>query len=92
MGEEEEDHLPEERLQPILSLPQEVWHRSRGFIVAAFVIVAALAWRDAIRRTVEAVWPGKNAQLVGVYVIAFMITIGAVLVSMVLGHNGTADL
>ena len=69
------------------SLPQEVWHRSRGFIVAALVIVAALAWRDAIRRTVETLWPKKSAQLIGVYVIAFMITIIAALVGMVLGHS-----
>jgi len=79
--------LPEEREKPILTLPQKVLNRSRSFIVAALVIVAALAWRDAVRKTVDTVWPEKHSQLVGVYIIAFLVTIVAVLVGLVLGHD-----
>ena len=87
-GDGDDDDFPKERLVPVMTIPQQVWTRSRGFIVGALVIVAALAWRDAIRGTVEMVWPNPASKQVGAYAMAILITFIAVLIALVMGHNG----
>ena len=52
---------------------------------AALVLVAALAWNEAIRETILKVF-GKDDSLVGLYVYALIATVVAVVVLLILAR------
>ena len=60
----------------------EVKERVTSYIVAAFGLVAGLAWNDAIRSLIEYLFPLSQNTLWAKFFYAFVITASVVLVGM----------
>lgn len=61
---------------------REVRERTIGYLVAALGLVAGLAWNDAIRALIEAIFPMAENTLVAKFVYAALITVAVVIVSV----------
>jgi len=61
------------------------------FILAAFGLVASLAWNEAIKSLVDALLPQKTSALVGKFVYAFLITFVIVFISRYLEKISTKE-
>ncbi len=70
-----------ENQQPI-SLRQEVRRQSVGYVMAAFGFVAGLAWNEAIKGAIEALFPLGTGGLVIKFVYAILVTLVLVFASI----------
>lgn len=61
---------------------QEVKDRTLGFIVAAFGIVAGLAWNEAIKALIEIIFPKTENTLIAKFIYATIVTVVLVIVSL----------
>lgn len=67
-------------------LQQEVRERTLGYIIAAFGLVAGLAWNDAIKALIEYLFPLKENTLSAKIIYAFLITLIVVVCTIYLNH------
>ena len=56
-------------------LRKETRDKIKGYIVAAFGLVAALAWNDAIKSLIEYVFPNKDNSILLKFIYAIVLTI-----------------
>lgn len=59
-------------------LQREVRERMSGYIMAALGLVAGLAWNDAIKSAIEAVFPAAGSGIAAKFVYAAVITVAIV--------------
>lgn len=57
------------------SVRKEVKEQTFGLILAAFGLVAGLAWNDAVKSLIEYLFPLNSATLVAKFAYAFLLTI-----------------
>lgn len=62
----------------------EVREKIIGYIVAAFSLVAGLAWNDAIKGLIEQIFPTKQNTIWAQFIYAILISVVVVVVSMYL--------
>lgn len=62
----------------------EIRERTLGYIVAAFGIVAGLAWNDAVKSLIEYVFPGDKNSLTVKFIYAVVVTVVVVVVTTML--------
>ena len=67
-------------------LRQEVRERTLGYVVAAFGLVAGLAWNDAIKALIEYLFPLQESTLSAKIIYAFLITLVVVICTMYLNR------
>ncbi|MFA6428426.1 MAG: DUF5654 family protein [Candidatus Buchananbacteria bacterium] len=71
-------------------LKQEVRKQTLGYIMAALGFVAGLAWNDAIKSIIEAIFPlGTN--WVAKLIYAILVTVLVVIISSILLKNNSQD-
>lgn len=64
-------------------IQKEIRKKIAGYIVGGFALVAGLAWNDAIKTFIEAVFPRGSANtILAKFIYAFLITVLVVIVSM----------
>ena len=66
-------------------LEQAIREKTFSYIVAAFGLVAGLAWNEAIKAFIEFVFPKAGNSLMAKFVYALVLTIVVVYVSVYLG-------
>jgi len=66
-----------------MKLTQEFKRQITTLIFGAFSLVAALAWNDAIKATIDALWPISQNSLPAKFIYALIITIIVVVVSVI---------
>lgn len=62
----------------------EVKEKLVGYIVAAFGLVAGLAWNEAIKALIEKLFPVDNSGLLAKFIYAILISLFVVIISMYL--------
>lgn len=62
-------------------LNREFRQRTSGYIIAAFGLVAGLAWNDAIQSLISQLFPLANDSVLAKFIYAVIITIVVVIVS-----------
>ena len=67
-------------------LQQEVRERTLGYVIAAFGLVAGLAWNDAVKALIEYLFPLKESTLSAKIIYALLITLIVVACTMYLNH------
>lgn len=73
-------------------LKKEIRKQVFGYIVAAFSLVAGLAWNDAVKSLIEYFLPPSNGTLLAKFVYAVVITTIVVFASyIILRHNEKSD-
>lgn len=65
-------------------LRQEIQHQAVAYIVAAFSLVAGLAWNDAIKALIEYFFPKTENSLKAQFIYAGILTLILVIVSVYL--------
>jgi len=65
-------------------IAKEIKEKTIGYIITALGIVAGLAWNDAIKTTIEYVFPLDSNSVVAKILYALLVTILIVLVSVYL--------
>ena len=65
---------------------QEVRERTLGYIIAAFGLVAGLAWNDAIKALIEYLFPLQESTLSAKIIYALLITLIVVICTMYLNR------
>ena len=68
--------------QEFSGINKEARNKIAGYIVAAFGLVAGLAWNDAIKSFIEHVFPLKENSILAKFIYAVAITLVLVLVSV----------
>lgn len=63
-------------------LPKEIRERTIGYIMAAFGLVAGLAWNDAISALIRYIFPIEQNGLIAKFFYAIVITVAAVAITM----------
>ncbi|MDY0293245.1 MAG: DUF5654 family protein [Candidatus Methanomethylophilaceae archaeon] len=58
-----------------------------ALITAAFGLVAALAWNDAIKALIKSVFPDTGGELIGLFVYATLVTIIAVVATLLIARS-----
>jgi hypothetical protein len=66
----------------VVSVKQEIRNKVAGYIVAAFGLVAGLAWNDAIKSFIDYFFPAEQNSLKAKFGYAILITILVVVVSV----------
>ncbi len=66
------------------ALGVEVKEKVVGYILAALGLVAGLAWNEAVRALIEAVFPGDTNSLLAKFVYAVAVSIIVIVVSLYL--------
>lgn len=75
-----------DRKTKIHRLQSEVRERTLGYVIAAFGLVAGLAWNDAIKALIEYFFPLTESTLSAKIVYAFLVTLVVVIATMYLNH------
>ena len=65
-------------------LENEIRERTFSYIIAAFGLVAGLAWNDAITSLIEYIFPVSAGSLFAKFIYAITITLAVVIVSIYL--------
>ena len=80
------DQVPQEK--PKKSFAKSVRGQTSGYIDAAFGLVAGLAWNDAIKALIEALYPqGASGGITAKFVYAAIITVVVVLLTRYILHG-----
>ncbi len=66
-------------------LKKELEEKIMSYVIAAFGLVAGLAWNDAIKTLIEVVFPTKGNNLIAKFSYAILFTIILVIVTVYLG-------
>lgn len=61
---------------------REITQRSIGYITAGLGLVAGLAWNDAIRSTIEIIFPTNQGTLIAKWVYAVIFTVILVILTI----------
>lgn len=69
----------------------KVREKAVGYILAGLGVVAGLAWNDAIKALIEAMWPLEQGTLIAKFVYATVLTIFIVLATVILIRVGKTD-
>lgn len=72
------------RQERVKRLQRELRQRTFGYIIAAFGLVAGLAWNDAIKIAIEYIFPFSTNTIVAKLIYAVIMTIIVVLISIYL--------
>ncbi len=64
------------------NIERELRKQAANLIVAAFALVAGLAWNDAVLSFIDAVFPAAANSILAKFVYAVLVTIAAVLASL----------
>ena len=76
-----------ERLkEEVKTLQKEVRERTIGYLLAAFGLVAGLAWNDAIKTAIEEFFPLKGDTILAKLIYAVLITLIVVVITMYLAR------
>lgn len=67
-------------------LQQEVRERTLGYVIAAFGLVAGLAWNDAIKALIEYLFPLQENTLSAKIIYALLITLVVVICTIYLNR------
>lgn len=67
-------------------LQQEIRERTLGYVIAAFGLVAGLAWNDAVKALIEYLFPLQESTLSAKIIYAILITLVVVVCTMYLNH------
>lgn len=67
-------------------LEYEVRERTLSYIVAAFGLIAGLAWNDAVKSLIEYVFPLSGNTLLAKFLYAALITLAVVFITVYLGR------
>lgn len=70
--------------QTSAELSREVREKVVGYIVAAFGLVAGLAWNDAVKAAIETIFPAQESSLWVRFGYAIFISVVVVIVSLYL--------
>lgn len=62
-------------------IKEEAKSRVKGYILAAFGLVAALAWNDAVKALIEEIFPTQTAGILLKFIFALVMTLVIVIVS-----------
>lgn len=63
------------------NLRNQVRQQTLGYITAALGLVAGLAWNDAIKSLIQAIFPNSHNSVIAQFVYAVLITIAVVILS-----------
>ncbi len=63
-------------------LNREIRERTVSYIVAALSLVAGLAWNDAIKSTIEYVFPLSNGTIIAKLIYAVLMTLFIVIITV----------
>ena len=80
-----------DRKGKLSQLQHEVRERTLGYVIAAFGLVAGLAWNDAIKALIEYFFPIKENTLSAKIIYAFLITLVVVACTMYLNRLFQGD-
>lgn len=72
-------------------LQSEIRERTLGYIIAAFGLVAGLAWNDAIKALIEYLFPIQENTLSAKIIYAILITLVVVVCTMYLNYMFQKD-
>lgn len=65
-------------------LRKEIEERTIGYMVAAFGVVAGLAWNDAVKALISAIFPNPGKSVTAQFLYAIIVTIVIVVVTVYL--------
>jgi len=65
-------------------LRKEIKEKTISYILAAFGLVAGLAWNEAIKSLIEELFPVKGSGVFAKFIYAFLITVVVVIISVYL--------
>jgi len=71
-------------------LGREAKDKVKGYVVAAFSLVAALAWNDAISSLIEYIFPNKDNSILLKFIYALALTIAIIILSNYLIRDSAA--
>lgn len=69
------------------TLSKQVREKTTGYILAAFGLVAGLAWNDAIKSTIDRFFPLDQGNIVIKFAYALVITIVVVIAGWILSKD-----
>ena len=69
------------------NLSKQVRDKTTGYILAAFGLVAGLAWNDAIKSTIDRFFPLDQGNVIIKFAYALAITIVVVIVGWILSRD-----
>ncbi len=72
----------EQRKERVKRLQKELRQKTFGYIIAAFGLVAGLAWNDAIKIAIEYVFPFSTETVIAKIIYAITMTVIVVLISI----------
>lgn len=67
-----------------LDLKKEIQEKTIGYILAAFGLVAGLAWNEAIKSLIDQVFPGHGNGILIKFVYAVIVTVVVVIITVYL--------
>jgi hypothetical protein len=65
-------------------LRQEIKERTIGYLVAAFGVVAGLAWNDAVKALISVIFPNPGKSVTAQFLYAIIVTIVIVIITVYL--------
>lgn len=63
------------------ALQKEIQEKAVSYILAAFGLIAGLAWNDAIKAFIESVFPSSDDTIVAKFIYALVLTAAIVVIS-----------
>lgn len=63
---------------------QEVIQKTLGYVVAAFGLIAGLAWNEAVKSLIEFMFPFDNSSLLAKFAYAVIMTLVVIIVTVYL--------
>lgn len=76
---ENEKNIADKMIDEANAVKKEIRNKIISLVAAAFGLVAALAWNDAIKELIDRLFPVSNGGLVAKFVYAIGVTVLAVL-------------
>ncbi len=68
--------------EKVNEIKKEMKERTVSYVIAAFGVVAGLAWNEAIKALIEFIFPLQKNTLVAKFVYAFILTLILVFITM----------
>lgn len=82
MSKKSDEEKKKARRERVKRVQKELRQKTFGYIIAAFGLVAGLAWNDAIKIAIEYVFPFSTETIIAKLIYAVVITIIVVLLSI----------